>query len=72
MYIYVEQSVYQALLTYLTQLGIDPSLYLGQDADGYYVDYIPLVDDGYAIEQDGAIWTISLRPSQKGIFIGNT
>ncbi len=65
MYLYIDESIYQTLL----QAGFGD--YLGQDEDGYYVDYISLIDAGYAEEIDGAVYLISMRPSQKGIFIGN-
>lgn len=63
--IYVDESVYQALIA----AGFED--YVGQDDEGYYVDYIALIDAGYAEEIGGAVYLISLRPSQKGMFIGN-
>lgn len=66
MIIVVEQSIYDYILQ---NFGED--FVTIKDGD-YCVYYMDLIDAGYAFEDEaGGIWLISLKPSQKGVFIGN-
>ena len=67
MYIIVDESTYN---TILQAYGADFVIF-DEDENEYGVYYLELIDAGYAQEIDGAIYTISMNPSQKGIFIGN-
>lgn len=70
--ILITEEVYNMLYSWFEQHELDPLDYLGEGADGYYVNYMILMDlDAYFYEIDGAVYMISMRPSQKGIFIGN-
>ncbi len=72
MEILITEQVYNMLVAWFTEHDIDPTEYLGVGDDGYYVNYMVLMDlDAYFQEIDGAVYLISLRPSQKGVFIGN-
>ena len=72
MEVQITDRVYEMLVAWFTEHQIDPSEYLGGTAGNYYVDYIALMDlDEYFVAIDGAVYLISLRPSQKGVFIGN-
>lgn len=61
-------------------LSFDPDSYneAFMEEDGDYVYFAELPDWAYSstegpffIDDDGAIWSISTRPSQAGILIGN-
>lgn len=71
MLVYIDESTYQTIVDWLNTLGVDPDDFVGIDGDDYYFDYIALMDAGYIEDVGGAIYLISLKPSQKGIFIGN-
>ena len=74
MLIDISAETYQAIIAFFTGLGLtaeDYGNYIGSDDQGYWVDYEYLVNNNWATEIDGAVYLISLRPSQKGMFIGN-
>lgn len=69
----VNESVYQAIVTALTDLGLDPEDYGIETEDGLY--FIPfevfdLINWSYD-EVTGGLFNLNLRPSQNGYFIGN-
>ncbi len=66
----VDQAVYDWILANEPNYISDPDLFIGQDGetDGLYWFYE--LPSSLTIV-DGQIWTISMRPSQQGVLVGN-
>ena len=66
MYVVVTEQIYDLILS---QFGSD-YVYYDDETSEYCVYYQDLIDNDYAYQEGDAIYLYSLRPSEKGVYVG--